>query len=163
MGYGLLEEMSLAQLRERFEQMKLERQQETEKKRVENVQKIIDKEAELKIKAQEIQAVRQEQARIQQEKRLQKIKAAEEEKRIKEQLREKSLLEVHGKITKKKEDKMAELERIAKELREIKLKRQYLNADKVINTIEKACINYFIGCIGGKGLEIFRRWSRKGD
>lgn len=132
-GYGLLEEMSLAQLRERFEQMKIERQQETEKKRVENVQKIADKETELKLKAQEIQAVRQEQARIQQEKRLQKIKAAEEEKRIKEQVREKSLLEVHGKITQKKEDKKAELERIAKELREIKLKRQYMNADKVTN------------------------------
>jgi hypothetical protein len=132
MGYGLLEEMSLAQLWERIEQMKKERQEETEKKRVENVQKKFEKESDLKSKLQEIQAVRQEQAKQHQEKKLQKLKEAEDEKRKKEELREKSLLEVHAKITKKKDDKKTELERIAQELREIKLKRQYLNADKAV-------------------------------
>jgi len=132
MGYGLLEEMSLVQLREKLDLVKLEREEEAEKKRVENIKKKEEKEVELKIKAEEIKALRQEKAKIQVEKRAQKLQAIEDEKKLKEQVREKSLLEVHGKVTKKKEDKQAELERIAKELREIKLKRQYLNADKAV-------------------------------
>ena len=131
MGYGLLEEMSLAQLRERLDQVKLERKEEEELRRVENNKKKDGKEMDLKMKVAEIKMVREEKARIQAEKRQQKLQEEEEERKFKQALREKSLLEVHGKITKKKDDKQAELERIAKELREIKLKRQYLNADKV--------------------------------
>jgi len=131
-GVGLLEELSLVQLRERLQQVRAEREEITEKKRVENIKKKEEKTGELKGKLAEIQALRKENAKIQAEKRAQKLKDIEDEKKIKAEMREKSLLEVHGKITKKKEDKQAELERIARELREIKLKRQYLNADKAI-------------------------------
>ena len=141
-GYGLLEEMSLAQLRERWDQLKQEREEETEKKRVENMRNQEDKNIEIKAKLAGIQALRQEKAEIQKEKRLQKLQAQEEERKRKEAIREKSLLEVHGKITKKKDDKQNELQRIAKELREIKLKRQYLNADKVLGKIEMYLIFY---------------------
>lgn len=39
MGYGLLDEMSLFELRERLEQLKIEKQEERESKRLENLQK----------------------------------------------------------------------------------------------------------------------------
>ena len=43
--------------------------------------------------------------------------------------RDKGLVEAYDKISKKKKDKAAEEERLAKELKEIKLQRQYLNAN----------------------------------
>ena len=43
--------------------------------------------------------------------------------------REKGLLEVHGKIEKKKKEKAEEEARLAQELKEIRLQRQYLNAN----------------------------------
>jgi len=131
-GLGLLEEMSLAELKERWEQLKQDTKEKTEKKRVENVQKKEDKDIELKAKLAEIQALRQQKAESEKEKREQKLKNLEDEKKRKEEIREKSLLEAHAKITKKKDDKQNELQRIAKELSEIKRKRQYLNADKAI-------------------------------
>ena len=41
-------------------------------------------------------------------------------------------MEVYEKINKKKKDKKAEEDRLAKELKEIKLQRQYLNANKAM-------------------------------
>jgi hypothetical protein len=46
--------------------------------------------------------------------------------------REKGMLEVHGKIEKKKKEKKIEEDRLAKELKEIKLQRQYLNANRAM-------------------------------
>lgn len=45
------------------------------------------------------------------------------------QAREKGMLEVYDKISKKKQDKRDEEARLAKELKEIRLQRQYLNAN----------------------------------
>ena len=45
------------------------------------------------------------------------------------EIREKSLLEVHGKIVDKKKEKRKQEEKLAKEIKEIKLKRQYMNAN----------------------------------
>ena len=47
----------------------------------------------------------------------------------KQAAREKGLLEVYDKVNQKKKDKRDEDERLAKELKEIKLQRQYLNAN----------------------------------
>ncbi len=41
-------------------------------------------------------------------------------------------MEVHEKIEKKKKEKKAEDDRLAKELKEIKLQRQYLNANRAM-------------------------------
>lgn len=49
-----------------------------------------------------------------------------------QEIREKSLLEVHSKISDKKHAKKMEEERLAKELKEIQLKRQYMNANAAI-------------------------------
>lgn len=45
------------------------------------------------------------------------------------QIREKGLIEAYEKINKKKRDKKEEDERLAKELKEIRLQRQYMNAN----------------------------------
>lgn len=47
----------------------------------------------------------------------------------KKEIREKGLLQAYDNINKKKTDKKNEDERLAKELKEIKLQRQYLNAN----------------------------------
>ena len=57
----------------------------------------------------------------------------EQEKKKLNEIREKSLLEVFTKVVDKKDKKRSEEERLAKELREIKLKRQYMNANEVIS------------------------------
>lgn len=46
--------------------------------------------------------------------------------------REKGLMEVYSKISNKKKEKKDEEDRLAKELKEIKLQRQYLNANKAM-------------------------------
>lgn len=46
--------------------------------------------------------------------------------------REKGLQEVFEKINKKKKNKKTEEDRLAKELKEIKLQRQYLNANRAM-------------------------------
>ena len=47
----------------------------------------------------------------------------------KKQIREQGLIEAYEKINKKKKDKKEEDERLAKELKEIRLQRQYMNAN----------------------------------
>ena len=131
MGHGLLEELSLFELREKLENQKRLVEEETERKRLENVKKKDEKALDLQEKLKDIKALRSEKERTNQDKRNEKLKIAEEDKKRQQDLREKTLLEVHSKIMKKKNDKNDELDRISKELREIKLKRQYLNADKV--------------------------------
>ena len=48
---------------------------------------------------------------------------------MKKDMREQGLIEAYEKINKKKLDKKAEDERLAKELKEIRLNRQYMNAN----------------------------------
>lgn len=49
-----------------------------------------------------------------------------------QEIRERSVLEVHKKITDKKTKKRQEEIRLAKEYKEIKLRREYLNANAAI-------------------------------
>jgi hypothetical protein len=128
-GYGLLDEMSIAELRERLEYNKMLREQEVTAKREDNqrakeegVKKLIDE-------AQKIQEAR-EQRRVDNEaKRDNKKKEKEDYEAKVKAARDKGMLEAFDKISKKKKDKAAEEERLAKELKEIKLQRQYLNAN----------------------------------
>jgi len=132
-GHGLLEEMTLIELRERLEMRKKEIAEYTEKKRVEIIKEKETKLTSLQQKAAQIKALRAESAEIHQQKRIEKKLKEEEERKRKQEIREKSLLEVSQKIKTKKLTKQQELERIANELREINLKRQFLNANAVMN------------------------------
>jgi len=131
-GHGILQEMTLVELRQRIDQLKQEKLEEMERRRLENIKKKEEKELELRAKAEEIKALRAQSAVGHKERKVQKLKLIEDEKKRQQEIREKSLLVVHEKIQVKKEDKKVELQRIAKELREIKLKRQYMNADKAL-------------------------------
>lgn len=128
-GFGLLDEMSIAELRERLEFNKMLREQEITQKREENLKQKEDVVKKLMEESSKIQDAR-EQRRLQNEaKREQKIKEKEEYEAKVKAARDKGLVEVYDKISKKKKDKKAEEERLAKELKEIKLQRQYLNAN----------------------------------
>lgn len=133
MGLGLLEEMSLEQLREKLVQIKKATQIEKEKKRVEHSDKKDLAIQNLQEKVKFISEQRNELKNLNEEKRKAKKLFDEEEKKRLSEIREKSLLEVYSKIVDKKETKMNEEMRLAKELREIKLKRQYMNANQVLN------------------------------
>lgn len=128
-GYGLLEEMSIAELRERLEFNKRKLEQETEQKRQQNLARK-DKEAEdLLSTASKIEEARQKRKEENDKRREEKRRAAEELELKKKQIREKNLVEAYEKINKKKKDKKEEDDRLAKELKEIRLNRQYMNAN----------------------------------
>ncbi len=121
--------MSIAELRERLEYNKMLREQEVTAKREDNlkakedgVKKIMDEAAKIH-EAREFRRLENEAKRAQKKKEQEdyeaKVKAA----------KDKGLVEVYEQISKKKKDKQAEEERLAKELKEIKLQRQYLNAN----------------------------------
>lgn len=128
-GHGLMEEMSIAELRERLEFQKRQQEQEVEFKRESNLTK----------KEQEAQKLMDEAAKIEEARN--RRKAQNDQRRMKKQsdadslaaktkaAREKGLLEVHGQIETKKKEKAAEEARLAQELKEIRLQRQYLNAN----------------------------------
>ena len=66
------------------------------------------------------------------EKKEKKAKDLEDKEAKFKAAREKGLLEVYEKINQKKKDKKTEEDRLAKELKEIKLQRQYLNANRAM-------------------------------
>ena len=130
-GLGILEEMSLEQLREKLVDLKKIKQIEKEKKRQENSEKKDIMVQNLQEKVKFISERRSEIKLSNEEKRKAKKQFEEEEKKRLTEIREKSLLEVYSKIVDKKDKKRFEAERLAKDLREIKLKRQYMNANQV--------------------------------
>ncbi len=132
MGYGLLEEMSFAELKERLDDLKLKKELEIQMKKESNTKqkdeysKKID---EMKNKIIENRLAKEQQ--FSEKKAMEKQKQAEqmEKERL---LSEKQRAEAMKKIEKKHKQKQKEQDALAKELREIKLKRQYLNANKEI-------------------------------
>eukprot|EP00359_Climacostomum_virens_P000206 CAMPEP_0204897380 /NCGR_PEP_ID=MMETSP1397-20131031/701_1 /ASSEMBLY_ACC=CAM_ASM_000891 /TAXON_ID=49980 /ORGANISM="Climacostomum Climacostomum virens, Strain Stock W-24" /LENGTH=449 /DNA_ID=CAMNT_0052065117 /DNA_START=75 /DNA_END=1424 /DNA_ORIENTATION=- len=132
MGFGLLEEMSLAQLWEKLDEVKKERDEAVSRKREENLKKKEEKNTELLGKVSKIQEMRAKQIKFNEEKRKHKIDEKERKERLMQQAREKGLLSVHEKIGEKKKAKRLEQEKLAKELKEIQLKRQYLQANRAL-------------------------------
>lgn len=128
-GHGLLEEMSIAELRERIEFNKRQLEQETEKKRQDNLDKKDKEASELLETASKIQDARDKRKADNDLRKKQKKEAEEALEAKKKAIREQGLIEAYEKINKKKRDKAAEDARLAKELKEIKLQRQYMNAN----------------------------------
>lgn len=124
-----MEEMSIAELRERLEFNKRERMQDIDYKRETNMKKKEDEAKQLIEEAKSIEAARIKRKQQNDDRRQ---KAKEDELALqqkKKEIREKGLLQAYENINKKKTDKQIEEERLAKELKEIKLQRQYLNAN----------------------------------
>jgi hypothetical protein len=129
-GHGLLNEMSIAELRERLEYEKIRREAETEQKREENIKFKEQKAEELSSIADNIIKARNDLKAQKERERLEKLRKKEAEEAKRKEAREKGLIEAYERISEKKRLKKEEEDRLAAELRKIKLQREYLNADK---------------------------------
>ncbi|CAD8115410.1 unnamed protein product [Paramecium sonneborni] len=132
MGYGLLEEMSLAELRDRLEVVKAERKAEEEEKRKEIVNQKDEYLSSMQRKVQEIKAHRQAESQQKDMEREAKRMKKQKEEELRKKIREEQLIQVQNKISNKKQVKSAEEQRIAAEVRETKLRQQYMNANKAM-------------------------------
>lgn len=128
-GHGLMEEMSVAELRERLEWNKREREQEIAFKRETNLTRKEQEAQRLIEESKKIEEARLKRKQANDSRRSNKQSAAEALAAKTKAAREKGLLEVHGKIDRKKKEKADEEARLAQELKEIRLQRQYLNAN----------------------------------
>lgn len=124
-----MEEMSIAELRERLEFQKRQQEQEVEFKRESNLTKKEQEAQQLINEAAKIEEARSRRKAQNDAKRLQKQNDAANLAAKTKAAKEKGLLEVHGQIEKKKREKREEEARLAQELKEIRLQRQYLNAN----------------------------------
>ena len=125
-GYGLLEEMSLVELRERLALQKRMHLDEIKSKKEENKLRMQERADELVNKAQIIQENRDRLRNIKEVERKAKKDAIIAEKERIKAAREKSLFEVKQKIENKKQKLKREDEIFQKKIREIKLQRQFL-------------------------------------
>lgn len=145
-GHGLLEEMSLAELRERLETQKKFVQEFIEAKKEENRLKQTEKNEEFLERANLVMNYRDQ---LRNEKEIERKNKQEQKLKEKEQqrlIREKNIIEVKDKIESKKNKLKKEEEVLEKKIREIKLQRQYLQQGRVIifiiNHIHKYLLNY---------------------
>ncbi|OMJ75821.1 hypothetical protein SteCoe_24959 [Stentor coeruleus] len=132
MGFGLLEEMSLAQLKERLELRKKQIEDEINMRRDENIRKKEMKAQDLTEKVNKITEHRSIRAQQHEDKKRKQQEEKEKKDKIYQEMREKGLLTAYEKINAKKQARMAEQKKLEKELKEIKLKRQYMNANRAL-------------------------------
>ena len=125
-GYGLLEEMSLVELRERLALQKRMHLDEIKSKKEENKLRMQERADELVNKAQIIQENRDRLRNMKEIERKAKKDAIMREKERIKAMREKNLFEVKQKIENKKQKLKKEDEIFQKKIREIKLQRQFL-------------------------------------
>jgi len=126
---GLLEEMSLAELKERLKIAAVQQEKEVDDKRERQLARKIEKQEELTEKAEVLAKVR-ERAREEQQQRHDQIRRQKQiEEEQKQQHREKCITEVADKLQIKKKQKREEELRLKRELKEISVKRQFLAAN----------------------------------
>ena len=131
-GYGLLEEMSLVELKERLEIQKKMFLDEMIAKREENKLIIKEKNDILLEKANRIIENRDKLRNLKEIERKMKKDALKEKEDIINEIKEKNLFEVKRKIEYKKERLRKEDETFQKKIREIKLQRQFLQQGSAV-------------------------------
>ena len=132
MGFGLLEEMSLAQLRERLENRKQEIEKDINSRREENIKAKEAKAQDFSQKIDKIAEHRNLRAKMHEENKKKKQEEQEKKEKLYQEVREKGLLTAYEKINAKKQARLSEQKKLEKELKENKLKRQYLNANRAL-------------------------------
>lgn len=126
---GFMEEMSLAELRERLKMLQAQNEKQLQDKRELNLHKKDTKQGQLLEKAQNLSKVR-DIARQEATDRAEKEAAKkQEEEAQRERIREQCILEASEKIANKKKQKREEEARLRRELKEISIKRQFLQAN----------------------------------
>uniref|UniRef100_A0A7S4F602 Trichohyalin-plectin-homology domain-containing protein n=2 Tax=Chrysotila carterae TaxID=13221 RepID=A0A7S4F602_CHRCT len=128
--HGLLEEMSLAELRERLNSVELERQREEEAKRNDIISAKKERDDDLRRRMERLSAMRElsaQQATSKRElaKRAQKEAEAQRQGRLAE-----AQMKVNAQMEAKRAARAREEARLAEELKQIKLKKAFLDADK---------------------------------
>ena len=131
-GYGLLEEMSLVELKERLEIQKKMFLDEMIAKREENKLIMKEKNDILLDKANRIIENRDKLRNLKEIERKMKKDALKEKEDIMNEIKEKNLFEVKRKIEYKKERLRKEDETFQKKIREIKLQRQFLQQGSAV-------------------------------
>jgi hypothetical protein len=127
--HGVLEEMSLAELRERLSMEKARREREVEVKRLNIIEEKNLKVKDIAGKADQCSRIR-EMAREESEIRREKtLKQKREEEKGRQAVREKSVLAAQEKIAAKKRERRQEEVRLRREEKEISVKRQFLQAN----------------------------------
>jgi len=122
-------EMSVAELRERLELNKMKLLQEVEFKRDNNLAKKEREAQNLIDDASKIELARTNRKKAADDRRAQAASDAKVREDAKNLARQKGLKEAYDAISTKKRVKAEEDARLAKELKEIKLQRQYMNAN----------------------------------
>eukprot|EP00746_Dinoflagellata_sp_MGD_P161759 gnl/MRDRNA2_/MRDRNA2_89028_c0_seq1.p1 gnl/MRDRNA2_/MRDRNA2_89028_c0~~gnl/MRDRNA2_/MRDRNA2_89028_c0_seq1.p1 ORF type:complete len:760 (+),score=202.59 gnl/MRDRNA2_/MRDRNA2_89028_c0_seq1:111-2390(+) len=126
---GFMEEMSLAELRERLKMLHAANEKELEDRRERNLDRKDMKQSDLLEKAENLSKVRN-QARTEAQQRAERIMAKKaEEEAQRERIREQCIIEASEKIAQKKKQKREEEARLRRELKEISIKRQFLQAN----------------------------------
>jgi hypothetical protein len=126
---GFMEEMSLAELRERLKMLGAANEKELDDKRELNLQRKDAKQSQLFEKAENLSKVRN-LARQEAQERADKLAAKKrEEEAQRERIREQCIIEASEKISHKKKMKREEEARLRRELKEISIKRQFLQAN----------------------------------
>lgn len=124
-----MEEMSLAELRERLKMLQAQQAKELEDRREITLEKKHHKQMDLLEKAEKLAKVR-EQALFEAQERHNKIQAKQdEEQQQREKMREQCIMDASEKIANKKKQKREEEARLRRELKEISIKRQFLQAN----------------------------------
>merc|ERR1719313_2017948 len=127
--HGVLEEMSLVELRERLTMERARREREVEVKRLNIIEEKNVKVRDIAGKADQCSRIR-EMAREESEVRREKmLKQREEEEKGRQAIREKSVLAAQEKIAAKKRERRQEESRLKREEKEISVKRQFLQAN----------------------------------
>jgi hypothetical protein len=127
--HGVLEEMSLVELRERLSMEKARRAREVEVKRLNIIEEKNLKVRDIAGRADQCSRIREmarEESEIRREKNL---KQREEEEKGRQAVREKSVLAAQEKIAAKKRERRQEETRLRREEKEISVKRQFLHAN----------------------------------
>merc|ERR1719265_2428807 len=125
---GFMEEMSLAELRERLKMLGAANEKELEDRREKNLERKDMKQSNLLEKAENLSKVRN-QARTDAQQRAERIMAKKQEEEQRERIREQCIIEASEKIAHKKKQKREEEARLRRELKEISIKRQFLQAN----------------------------------
>ena len=131
-GHGLLEEMSLVELKERLDLQKKFYKDYVESKREENKLKIEEKAEILIDKAKTVADHRDKLRNVKEVERKNKKEIKEKQDKLKKEIREKSLLEVKEKIDNKKKKIKKEEQEFEKKIREIRLQRQFLQQGRAV-------------------------------
>ena len=125
-GYGILEEMSIVELKERLELQKKFLKDQIEAKREENKLKSEERTEDLIAKANNIADFRDKLRNQKEIEKKQKRDLYEQKQELFRQMREKNLYELKEKMKNKKDELRKEDEIFQKKIREINLQRQFL-------------------------------------